>query len=100
MIMQKRVAISLAVVKQQLLSEELCAIGQWMFIYRALFFLKVILYTFFLFLLIYCGLEVGVLVFESWIGFLGLGLSLHGVWGLRSPCGVGPLGFWGLGLSI
>ena len=45
------------------------------------FFLKVILYTFFLLLLIYGGLEVGVLGFESWIGFLGLGFSLHGVWG-------------------
>ena len=61
MIMQRRVAISLAVVKQQLLSEELCAIGQWKFMNGALFFLKVILYTFFLFLLIYGGLEVGVL---------------------------------------
>ena len=78
MIMQRRVAISLAVVKQQLLSEELCAIGQWKFMNGALFFLKVILYTFFLFLLIYGGLEVGVLGFESWIGFLGLGFLVDG----------------------
>ena len=64
-------------------------------------FLKVILYTFFLLLLIYGGLEVGVLGFESWIGFLGLGFSLHGVWGLRSHCGVGPSGFlWSGALYI
>ena len=63
----------------------------------ALFFLKAILYTFFLFLLIFGGLELGVLGFKSWIGFLGLGSLLHGVWGLRSPCGLGPSGFLGFG---
>ena len=33
----------------------------------------------------------------SWIGFLGLGFSVDGVWGL---CRWGFLGFMGFGLSI
>ena len=49
-----------------------------------LFFPKVILYTFFSFLLIYGGLVLG-----SWIGLLGLGFSADGVWG------PGVWVFWG-----
>ena len=56
-----------------------------------IFFPRVILYNFFLFWLIYGGLGLG-----SYIEFLGLGLSVDGVWGLW--CGA----FWvfGFGLSI
>ena len=39
-------------------------------------FSRVILYTFFSFLLLYGGLGVGVLGLESWIGLLGLGFSV------------------------
>ena len=64
----------------------------------ALFFLKAILYTFFLFLLIYGGLEVGVLGLESWIRFLGVGVFV--AWGLgpEEPLWRGALwvfGVWG-----
>ena len=52
------------------------------------FFPRVILYNFFLFWLIDGGLGFGVLVLESYIGFLGLGFLVDGVWGLW--CGV----FW------
>ena len=38
--------------------------------------------TYFSFLLIYGGLGVGVLGLWSWIGFVGLGFSFDGVWGL------------------
>ena len=61
----------------------------------AVFFSRVILYNYFLFLLICGGLGFGV---------LGLGLSL-GFWGWCfllmgfGACGVGPSGFFGLGLS-
>ena len=48
----------------------------------AIFFPRVILYNFFLFWLIYCGLGFGVLGLGSYIGFLWLGLSVDGVWGL------------------
>ena len=63
---------------------------------RYIFFPRVILYNFFLFLLIYGGLGFGVLGLGSFFGFLGLGLSVDGVWGLW--CGA----FWvfGFGLSI
>ena len=62
--------------------------------YSYIFFPRGILYNFFLFLLIYGGLGFGVL--GSYFGFLGLGLSVDGVWGLW--CGA----FWvfGFGLSI
>ena len=43
----------------------------------AIFFPRIILYSFFLFLLIYDGLGFG-----SYIGFLGLGFSVGGVWGM------------------
>ena len=46
------------------------------------FFPRVILYTFFLFLLIYGGLVFGVLGLGSYIGFLEFGFSVDGVWGL------------------
>ena len=49
---------------------------------------------FFLFLLICSDLGFGVL--GSYIGFLGLGVSVDGVW----DCGVRPSGFFGLGLFI
>ena len=48
--------------------------------FTAIFFPRVILHNFFLFCLIYGGLGFGVL--GSYIGFLGLGFSVHGVWGL------------------
>ena len=51
-------------------------------------FSRVILYIFFLFLLIYGGLGLGVLGLGSYFGFLGLGFSVDGVWGLW--CGA----FW------
>ena len=60
------------------------------------FFPRVILYNFFLFLLIYGGLGFGVLGLGSYIGFLGWGFQLMGF----GACGVGPSGFFGLGLSI
>ena len=43
---------------------------------QAIFFPRVILYKFFLFWLIYGGLGFGVLGLGSYIGFLGLGLSI------------------------
>ena len=52
------------------------------------FFPRVILHNFFLFWLIYGGLGFGVLGLGSYIGFLGLGFSVDGVWGLW--CGA----FW------
>ena len=52
------------------------------------FFPRVILCNFFLFWLIYGGLGFGVFGLGSYIGFLGLGFSVDGVWGLW--CGV----FW------
>ena len=52
---------------------------------EAIFFPRVILYIFFLFWLIYGGL-----------GFWGWGFQLMGF----GTCGVGPSGFFGLGLSI
>ena len=55
---------------------------------RYIFFPRVILYNFFLLLLIYGGLGFGVLGLGSYFGFLGLGLSVDGVWGLW--CGA----FW------
>ena len=55
----------------------------------------VILYDFFLFWLIFGGLGFGVLGLRSYIGFLGLGFSVDGFWGLW--CGAF---FFGLGLSI
>ena len=48
----------------------------------AIFFPRFILYIFFFFWLIYGGLGVGVLGLGSYIGFLGLGFSVDGVWGL------------------
>ena len=53
------------------------------FFFPGLFFI-----IFFLFLLIYGGLGFGVLGLGSYFGFLGLGLSVDGVWGLW--CGA----FW------
>ena len=47
----------------------------------AIFFPRFILYHFFLFWLIYCGLGFGVLGLGSYIGFLGLGFSVDGVLG-------------------
>ena len=49
-------------------------------------FPRVILYNFFLFWLIYGGLGLG-----SYIEFLGLGLSVDGVWGLLGFLGWGSL---------
>ena len=46
------------------------------------FFPRFILYNFFLVWLIYGGLGFGVLGLGSYIGFLGLGFSVDGVWGL------------------
>ena len=46
------------------------------------FFPRGILYNFFLFWLIYGGFGFGVLGVGSYIGFLGLGISVDGVWGL------------------
>ena len=60
----------------------------------AIFFPKVILYNFFSFWLIFGGLE-----FLGWgliLGFGGRGFQLMGF----GACGVGPSGFFGLGLSI
>ena len=48
----------------------------------AIFFPRVILYNFLLFWLIYGGLGFGVLGLGSYMGFLGLGFSVDGVWGL------------------
>ena len=59
--------------------------------FRAIFFPRVILYTFFSFLLIYGGSGFGVLELGSWIGFLRLGFSVDGA------CGMGPAGFFGVG---
>ena len=59
-----------------------------MFFYSAIFFPRVILYTFFSFLLIYGGVGVGVLGLGSWIGFLGLGFSVDGFWGLWSGASI------------
>ena len=59
-----------------------------------IFFPRVILYNFFFFLLIYGGLG-----FWGWcliLGFWGWGIQLMGF----GACGVGPSGFFGLGLSI
>ena len=38
--------------------------------------------SFFLFWLVYGGLGFGISVLGSYIGFLGLGFSVDGVWGL------------------
>ena len=60
----------------------------------AMFFPRVILYNFVLFLLIYGGLG-----FWGWgfiLGFWGWGFQLMGF----GACGVGPSGLFGLGLSI
>ena len=46
------------------------------------FFPRVILYNFSYFWLIFGGLGFGVLRLGSYIGFLGLGFSVDGVWGL------------------
>ena len=56
--------------------------------YGLYIFPRVILHNFFLFWLIYGGLGFGVLGLGSYIGFLGLGFSVDGVWGLW--CGA----FW------
>ena len=53
---------------------------------EAIFFLRVIFYTFFLFLLVYGGLGIGVLGLGSWIWFLGWVFQLMGF----GACGVGP----------
>ena len=58
------------------------------------FFPRIILNTFFLFLLIY-----GCLGFWGWglvLGFWGWGFQLMGF----GACGVSPSGFFGLGLSL
>ena len=55
---------------------------------RYIIFPRVILYNFFLFLLIYGDLGFRVLGLGSYFGFLGLELSVDGVWGLW--CGA----FW------
>ena len=63
-------------------------------LFIAIFFPRVILYNFFLFLLIYGGLG-----FWGWgliLGFWGWGFQLMGF----GACGVGPSGFFGFGLSI
>ena len=49
------------------------------YIYCHIFFPRVILYNFFLFWLINGGLGFGVLGLGSYIGFLGLGVSVDGV---------------------
>ena len=56
-------------------------------------FPRVILYSFFLFWLIYGGFGFRVLGLGSYIWFLGLGFSVDGVLGL---C-VGPSGFFWVG---
>ena len=63
---------------------------------NAQFFPWVILYIFFSFFLIYGGLEVGVFGLGLGLGFWGWGLQLMGF----EACGVGPSGFFGVGLSI
>ena len=60
----------------------------------AIFFPRVILYNFFLFLPIYGGL--GFLGCGVILGFWGWGFQLMGF----GACGVGPSGFFGLGLYI
>ena len=55
---------------------------------RFIFFPGLFFIIFFLFWLIYGGLGFGVLGLGSYIGFLGLGFSVDGVWGLW--CGA----FW------
>ena len=62
----------------------------------AIFFPRVILYTFFLFLLINGGLGLGFWGWSLILGFWGWGFQLMGY----GTCGVGPSGFFGLGLSI
>ena len=47
----------------------------------AIFFPRVILYNFFLFWLIYGSLGFGVLGLGPYIGFLGFGFLVDGVWG-------------------
>ena len=54
---------------------------------KAIVFPKAILLTFFSILLAY-----GPQGLVTWVGFLGLGFSVDGVWGL----GVGPSGFIGV----
>ena len=61
----------------------------------AIFFPRVILYTLFSFLTIYGGFGAGVLELGSWVGFLGKGISVDGVW--VGACGVEPYGFCGVG---
>ena len=55
---------------------------------EAIFFLRVIFYTFFIILLVYGGLGIGVLGLGSWIWFLEWGFQLMGF----GACGVGPVG--------
>ena len=54
------------------------------------------LFFFFTFLLIYAGLGVEVLGLGSWIGFLGLGFSVDGVW----ACGMGLSGVGAIYINI
>ena len=56
----------------------------------AILFFPGLFYNFFLFWLIYGGLGLG-----SYIGFLGLGFSVDGVWACARPVGWGLLGFFG-----
>ena len=62
-------------------------------LFIAIFFPRVILYNFFLFLLIYGGLGFGFWDWGHILGFWGWGFQLMGF----GACGVGPSGF---GLSI
>ena len=60
------------------------------------FFPRFILYYFFLILLFYGGLGFGFWGWALILGFWGWGSQLMGF----GACGVGPSGFFGLGLSI
>ena len=64
------------------------------YIVIGLYFLPRLFFIFFIYIWVICsGFGVGVLLFGSWIGLLGLRFSVDGVWGLW--CGA----FWILGVG-
>ena len=86
----KNVSISFRVNYKIVLKRKTCPCDR---VARYIFVPRVILYNCFLFWLIYGGLGFGVLGLESYMGFLGLGFSVDGVWGLW--CGA----FWVFGVG-